>query len=729
MKQILLLFLWGTFSVFSQHKPDTLRTNPLEEVIITTKKINKTQNLFSQQTDVIRRQEIEFQNFQNTADMLGNSGLASVQKSQQGGGSPVIRGFEASRILLLVDGIRMNNLIFRTGHLQNIITIDENMLENTELFYGSGSTLFGSDALGGAINLNTKKALFSSEKKISGNLLSRYSSINEEKSGHVDINFGSQNFASLTSFSYNDFGDLKMGKRQNGTIPFFGERNYYIETVNGQDVLVQNSDKYVQKFSGYTQYDFMQKLRYKANNNTQHSLNFQYSTSSNIPRYDRLTDPSSSGLRNAEWYYGPQKRLLAIYAFDKKNIAQNTDVTANLAFQDVEESRHNRRFQNYNLQNRIEKVKAYSGDVTLKTTYKNAELTYGLEAYMDQLNSTAFSYNINTGAENSLDTRYPDGKNNMFRGDLYVYFNQTITPKTRWSMGGRVGYASLKSNIDDNSFFNLPFSSIEQSHLTYSGTLGISHSVSDIITLKGNISSGFRVPNIDDLAKIFESAPGNLIVPNEDLAPEKTITTDLSIHIRKKNNYDFEITYFYTRLFDAIVTDTFLFNGLSEVVYDSVNSTVLANQNKQKAFTTGISVGGKWSPVNHLLLQGSFNYTLGRIVDENGNQTPLDHIPPYYGKIGIGYTQSNYAVEAYMLYNGKKDIADYLLNGEDNEQYAPDGGMPAWQTYTIKASVKVLKSATLFTGIENIRDTQYRTFASGINAPGRNIYGGIKVSF
>ena len=730
MKHFLyLLFLCSVVS-FGQTKTDSTKVKQLEEVTISSQKYLKNKKFISQKVDVITKKEIEFQNFQNTADMMANSGTLTVQKSQQGGGSPVIRGFEASRILLLVDGIRMNNLIFRAGHLQNIITVDENMLENAEVFYGGSSTQFGSDALGGAINLTTKKALFAADKKgISGTVLSRYSSANEEKSAHFDLNYGATNFASLTSFSFNDFGDLKMGKKQNHNNPFFGERNYYIETINGVDQLIANDDKYVQKFTAYKQYDFMQKFAYKQSNGNVHSLNFQYSTTTNVPRYDRLTDPNGSSLRNAEWYYGPQKRLLAVYNFSKNNFILNSDLSLDVSYQNVEESRHNRRVGNYNLQNRTEKVSMYAINAILKRHFTKGELVYGLENYFDDLCSSAYSNNINTGVEATIDSRYPNGKNNMFRTDVFATYNRTISKKTNWNIGLRMGYTTLKSTIDDNSFFELPATSASQNNFTYSGTIGLIHKPSDEVSLIANVSTGYRAPNIDDLTKIFESSPGSVIVPNEDLKPEKTVTADLGFRINSKNKrFELETNFFYTRFYDAIVTDNYTYNGASEIIYDGVTSQVLANQNKGKAFVTGFSSALKMYVIDNLLFTATYNYTLGRIV-ENGNHSPLDHIAPYYGKIGLNYTKSIFAIEAYMLYNGKKDIKNYLLNGEDNEQYAPVGGMPAWETYNAKASVTVFKHATLFAGIENILDTQYRTFASGMNSAGRNFYGGLKFAF
>jgi hemoglobin/transferrin/lactoferrin receptor protein len=734
-KYIFYLVLLFPFLGFSQTVQDTAVTE-LSEVIIS----NKVPKKFTQlpnQVEVITAKQIDFQNFQTTAEMLSNSGNLFVQKSQQGGGSPVIRGFEASRVLLTVDGVRMNNLIFRAGHLQNVITVDENMLENVGVFYGPSSTLFGSDALGGTVAMTTKSAKFlnGAGKKFSGGINTRYGSVNEEKSVAVNLNYATSNFASLTFFSFNDFGDLKMGKEKNHNGDYFGERPNYVSTVNGVDQLNVNSDKYTQVGSAYKQYNFMQKFAYKTNSGYLHGLNFQYSTTSNINRYDRLTEKSSTGLKFAEWYYGPQERLLAIYSLQKDKAFLNSDLKVNVAYQNVKESRHNRRFNNYNLQHNEENVDMFSVSLDLDKKFTKGELFYGFESYYETLKSTAYANNINTGVVTSINTRYPNGDNNMMRNDFYISYNEKMSGKTFWNVGARAGYTSLKSTIADNSVFALPFDEISQGNFTYSGTLGITHNTSKNFALKANVATGFRAPNIDDLAKVFESVPGSssalgtLIVPNEDLKPEKTITGDLGIVVQSDSKkIKLESTYFYTRLYDAIVTDDFTYNGQSIVNYNGFDAQVKANQNKGKAFVTGFSTNVSAYIISDLLFSANFNYTLGRVVEE-GSQRPLDHIAPYFGKVGLAYTYNKLNLEGYMLYNGKKDISDYSTSGEDNAQYAPANGMPAWETYNFKAGFQVLNGGTLFAGVENILDTQYRVFASGINAPGRNIYGGIKYTF
>ncbi len=723
------------FLGFSQTAQDTTATE-LNEVVISNK-VPKKYTQLPNQVEVITAKQIDFQNFQSTAEMLSNSGSLFVQKSQQGGGSPVIRGFEASRVLITVDGVRMNNLIFRAGHLQNVITVDENMLENVGVFYGPSSTLFGSDALGGAVAMTTKNAKFldQAHNNFTGGVNTRYSSVNEEKSVALHLNYATSKFASMTFFSFNDFGDLKMGKERNHNGDYFGERPNYVSTVGGVDQLNVNSDKYTQVGSAYKQYNFMQKFAYKTISGYLHGFNLQYSTTSNINRYDRLTETAGSGLRFAQWYYGPQDRLLAIYSLQKEKAFLNSDLKINVAYQNVKESRHNRRFGNYNLQHNEENVDMFSVSLDLDKKFTKGELFYGFESYYEILKSTAYANNINTGVVTDINTRYPNGDNNMMRNDLYISYNEKMSDKTFWNVGARAGYTTLKSTIADNSVFSLPFSSISQGNFTYSGTLGITHNTSKNFALKGNIATGFRAPNIDDLAKVFESKAGSssslgiLIVPNEDLKPEKTITGDLGIVIQSDSKrIKLESTYFYTRMYDAIVTDDFTYNGQSIVNYNGFDAQVKANQNKGKAFVTGFSTNVSAYIISDLLFSANFNYTLGRVV-EDGSQRPLDHIAPYFGKVGLTYTYNKLNLEGYMLYNGKKDIKDYSTSGEDNAQYAPANGMPAWETYNFKAGFQVLKGGTLFAGVENILDTQYRVFASGINAPGRNFYGGIKYTF
>ena len=215
----------------------------LDEVVVSATRFEEKSRDIPQQITVISSKEIGFMNQPTTAEVLQNTGQVLVQKSQLGGGSPIIRGFEASRVLLVVDGVRMNNAIYRAGHLQNVLTIDNFMLDRTEIAFGPSSVMYGSDALGGTMNFITKKPLLGdslSPTNIKANGITRYSSAMNEKTVHVDFNIGTKKFASLTGFTFSDFGDLKTGTFRNPYYGDWGKRNFYAERVDGKDVMIDN---------------------------------------------------------------------------------------------------------------------------------------------------------------------------------------------------------------------------------------------------------------------------------------------------------------------------------------------------------------------------------------------------------------------------------------------------------------------------------------------------------
>ena len=229
----------------------------------------------------VDKKDIALTNSQTAADALRDHGGVFVQKSQMGGGSPVVRGFEANKVLLVLDGVRMNNAIYRSGHLQNAITIDNAMLERLEVLYGPGSLIYGSDAIGGVVHFRSKnpKLNFDIDKDLdfSGNGYVRYASANNEKSGHIDFNIGGRRFGSLTSISYSDYGDLRTGSRRGEAFPDFGKRLVYADRIDGEDIIIENDDPNVQIGTGYQQVDILQKFLYQPSDN----IRLRYCSTSN----------------------------------------------------------------------------------------------------------------------------------------------------------------------------------------------------------------------------------------------------------------------------------------------------------------------------------------------------------------------------------------------------------------------------------------------------------------
>ena len=234
--------------------------NQLQEVTLSVSKFAQKKEDLPRQIVNITSEEIKFSNSQTAADLLESAGSVYIQKSQLGGGSPMIRGFSTNRLLIAVDGVRMNNAIFRSGNLQNVISIDPLAVERAEIILGPGSIIFGSDAIGGVTNFFTLTPEFAVGEKtsFSGSAYSRYAMANEEKTLHIDFNIGKQDWAFLTSISYSDFGDLKMGSH--GPDEYL--RGEYVIRRNGEDVVVKNEDPRIQNTTGYNQINFLEKIRY-----------------------------------------------------------------------------------------------------------------------------------------------------------------------------------------------------------------------------------------------------------------------------------------------------------------------------------------------------------------------------------------------------------------------------------------------------------------------------------
>ena len=728
MRIITIIFILSlrTFLTSGQDAPDTT-SNSFDEVVISANRAEETRRTVAQQVQVLTLRQIEEAQARNTADLLSNTAGVFVQRSQMGGGSPVLRGFEASRILLVVDGVRLNNLIYRSGHLQNVITLDNNSLERIEVLFGPASTVYGSDALGGAVHLFTKAPKFTPEGRndlVELNAFTRVGTVNRERTAHVDFFLGGRKWASFTSLTASDFGDLRGGTSQN---PFYdkpyGERPFYVDRINGRDSLVKNSDRYLQVGSAYSQYDLVQKIAYRPSSGTTHGVNIQYSNSSDVPRYDRLTDTSpATGLRFAEWYYGPQTRWLAAYDFDRNRSGRFFDrIHANVNFQDVLESRHQRTFASLSRQHREEKVRVLGGTLGMRHVSEKHVLNTGIDFQYNTLRSTAFAENIETGRSSALDTRYPDGSNSM--ANVAAYFSHTwkLDPTLTLTEGFRVGYSMLAAEFRDTTFFNFPEKKVRQNMPVYSGSIGLIHIPNDDLKLAILLSTGFRVPNIDDLAKVFESRPGTVILPNTGIRPEKTVTTEIGITKIYNGRSSWENTLYYTHFTDAISVDVYQYQGRDSIVYDGVNSRVFAAQNKKSAYIYGFSSAYRTRLLEDLEWSFRLDYTYGRYKTDSSD-VPLDHIPPLQLFTGLRYAHERFTADFTVQYNGWKRLRDYSLNTEDNERYATADGMPAWFCVNLRAGYHVSEHWDVQAGVDNVFDTQYRVFSSGINAPGRNLF-------
>jgi hemoglobin/transferrin/lactoferrin receptor protein len=379
----------------------------------------------------------------------------------------------------------------------------------------------------------------------------------------------------------------------------------------------------------------------------------------------------------------------------------------------------------------MEKLAVLGFVIDGRKLWNNNELTVGLDGQLNNVKSSAFRKNIQTGVETGLDSRYPNGRNKMNYFGLYAqHLVKLKGGKFILNDGIRLQAVSLHSTIADNSFFTLPFTEVDQKAFAVTGNIGAVYIPDENFRVNASISSGFRAPNVDDVARIFESntASRQLIVPNSEIGPEYTYNVDLGFTQNIKN-VRFEITGFYTIFRNAIAISPFQFNGQDSITYNNTRVKVFANQNVNRAYLYGFNSNLTIDFSSRFRFYSTINYTHGRLKPKNVAEVPLDHIPPVYGKTGLTYTNRIINAEVYGLYNGWKRLVNYNPSGEDNAQYATADGTPAWFTLNVKATLTPLKNISLQFGVENITDRNYRYFASGFSAPGRNFNVAIRSNF
>lgn len=699
----------------------TENINSMEEIVVSASKFEEKKKDVSQKIQVLRASEIQQMNQSSTADVLSNSGSVFVQKSQLGGGSPIIRGFEANKVLLVVDGIRMNNAIYRGGHLQNVLTLDNAILDRTEIIFGPGSVIYGSDALGGVLSFTTKDPTLSTTNKpvVRGGAYARYMSAVSGYAAHADVSVGGSKFGSLTSFTYSQFGDLRQGAHRNPDVGNFGSRPWYVEQINGKDSVVANSDTNLQVGSGYSQMDFLQKFVFKASDKIKHTLNVQYSTSSNIDRYDRLTQTSGGLPKYAEWYYGPQNRLLASYALQLSKANWYDNARLIFGYQKIQESRMDRKFNNSNLNNRYEDLNVLTINMDIAKKIGAHEIRYGIEGWYNTVQSTAFGKNILTAEETPISTRYASGGSSMYSFSAYVNHTWEMRDNFILNDGLRYSYVGLNALFSDTTFYKFPFSDVQQKNGALTGMLGLIYLPSKSTRLNATFSTGYRAPNVDDMSKVFDSSQGNIIVPNESLKPEYTFNGEIGLSHSFENQITAQVNGFYTWYTNALTVADFSFNGQDSVMYDGVMSKVQSTTNANRAFLYGLELSLQAPLTNSITAYGSYTITKAQIVTDS-IAIPLDHIPPGYGKIGLRVKEKGITAELFSMFSLKKPIEEYNPFGEDNEDYALEDGMPAWYTVNVRLGYQLNKFLSCQVACENILDVNYRAFASNISAPGRN---------
>ena len=724
----------------------------LEEVILSVARSESNVNQIAEKVSVIKSEDLFLSSPASGAELLELSPGVRVQKSQGGGGSPIIRGFEANRVLIVVDGVRMNNAIYRSGHLQNSITIDPNNIERAEVIFGSSSVGYGSDALGGVIHYYTKSPILKGSEKIKSSFTSNYTSANQGLSNNFITNYSSENWGSITSLSISKFGDIKMGETRDhgfdewGLTPLYSENSRYSYYSQPST----NSNENVQKNTGYSQVDLFQKFLIKLGDTNLLNINIQFSESSDIDRFDQLSITKGNSLKFSEWYYGPQKRLLispSLKIFPNRKFMKKGVIT--FGFQKINESRIKRRFNALNRSHQIEDLQVFSLNGDFDTSLNDAHsISYGVESTYNYNYSKAYDQIIEiqgdkiTGLSKkfAIPTRYPSNGSSYTSFASYVNWSWNMSEFFTFNIGTRLTFTGLKASWNDIISVNPQLSEVTLNSEALTSTVSIKLRPSKRVQINTVLSSGFRNPNIDDIGKIRENN-GLLVVPNTFLKPEYAYNLDLGIDFRSLNNRNYiSLRGFSTIISRHIGRDEYVVYSdittpdLSTVIYNGEEVTTISNKNLGNRFIHGFSIDGFSQINNNLKFDYGITYTEG---DKNETYGPLPSISPLFGSIALSYSIRGLNLKAMYKFSEAKSPGEYSFGGEDGLDETPftinsEGllnylGTPKWSDLSIYGSKNISSTVTLRIGLTNVFDTHYRTFASGISAPGRSFQLGLNL--
>ena len=711
----------------------------LNEVFLSATKGKENISRIAEQVAVVSGKEIQNSTPQTSADMLAGIPGVKVQKTQFGGGSPVLRGMEANRILLVVDGVRMNNAIYRKGHLQNSITVSPNMLEKTEVIFGPSSVIYGSDALGGVIHYYTRMPKTSEKTMVNAEFMSRIGTVNNEFTVQGGVEVQMKNWATYTNISHSKFGDLKMGKNRRHDFNDWGKQFEY--SNNSSDFYnaspLINTDPEKQRQVGFDQTDFLQKVFIPFGRKSELIFNMQYSTSSDINRFDKLTETSDDQLKFAEWYYGPQNRLLVSSQLniELNNKWLNTG-SITMAFQNVEESRVDRKFDSFDRSSKFENVNVYSLNADFSTNLRNISnrnFGYGFEIAFNDVSSKAKGEVLEVNGNDiigisdtfTVQSRYPDGGSSYISSAIYMAYRQDLTKKSTLNTGIRLTNTQLKAKWIDETYISMPENDISLKNSAVTITAGYVFKPNTNWQINGVLSSGFRSPNIDDIGKIREKR-GVVTVPNIDLEPEFAYNFEAGVLKYFKNkNYYFGLTTYYTLLDNYIIRAPFILNGSSTIIYDGDALEMAANVNNKTAYIVGGTATVKGNITDAFHAKASLTYTKGKAYD---TKEPLSSIPPVFGSLDLIYSKNKIETGLNLYFNGRKKLEDYNISeGIDNIEETPYltnkqayYGTPSWNTVNFFTRYRATKNIDFLVSVDNIFDQHYKEFASAISAPGRN---------
>ena len=642
---------------------------------------------------------ISQKNMQQTPELLREEVGVVVQKTNQGGGSPIIEGLRANKLLLLVDGIRLNNATYRGGNTQYLNTVSSDNLHKIEIVHGPQSVLYGSDALGGVINLMTHTPTFSTSQKLitHGSVKGALTTVDGNKSSHFSLTTAHSNWSLWVEGSAKSFGDVTRGNNGGETLMHRLEN----------DTRTRRKLPKKQAPNGYDTFDFSTKTFFKVNPGNFFTVAYQLNRQHDVPRYDVI-----EVLKDSVRLFDPQERDLFYVRWENRTTNTFFDhLTATVSLHRQFERRFRQKFGSH--RETMDQFRTLTTGLQMqfnKLTPQSHHVVYGSEFYFDDVNTHSHIRNTDTNALTTATPLFPDGST---FASLGAFFQDrfTLPFKLRVTTGLRYNLAHLKAPFNTNG---LPFKTIRQTSSSLTGSAAFLYPASEYIHIIASAAQGFRTPNLDDISKLGPGKGSSFYdIPNPEARPEKSLNLSAGLKFRTQQLHAV-ISGFYNTLHDLLVREPATFNGLPYFIDEGDTLQVFHKANAGKAYTTGLALQTELQLQRHWIFSGNISYTYGKNISDD---EPLSAIPPLSGFAGLRFNKKFIWTELTMRFATEQS----RLSSEDKKDLRiPEGGTPGWWTLNIRTGVNLQKGVSLTVSATNLLDRNYREHLSGFNAPGRN---------
>ncbi len=685
-------------TTFAEKAPSAL----LDVVVVTATRTDKKSSLVPASVNVLDATDLsERLAVRSIPESLRDLPGIMVQKTSHGQGSPYIRGFTGFRNLFLIDGIRLNNSVFRDGPNQYWNTVDPMSISRMEIVKGPGSVLYGSDAIGGTVNALTRER----EPLPGGSSWER----------RIFIRYASaENSRTLRSEVSGGFGPLEL--LVGNTIKVFGD------VVAGEDVGKQPK-------TGYKEWDGDVKLNYHLTEDSQLIFAHQEVHQDDAWRTHKTiyaiswedTDIGNEKKRSLD-----QDRQLTYLQYHASNTGMFFDsIKANISFHNQKEEQFRRRSDD-----RIDRQGIDVGTlgmwVQLSSPSPVGCWTSGVEYYRDNVNSFKKKWNAD-GSFDENEIQGPVADDALYRTlGVYLQNEFSLEPGLDITLGIRYNHAA--ADVDK---FENPISNTQDSFSkSWDSVLGSARFLyrldqNEIWMLYGGVSQGFRAPNLSDLTRLDTARSNELETPSPDLDPEKYISYELGIRIEHEK-LSAQATCFYTDI-DKMIVRTPTGN-----IIDGDNE--VTKKNAGDGYVQGIEFNARYRFLPHWSLFATVSWLDGEVdtyptSSPEAESEPLDRLMPTTGLFGVRWdsTGKRYWVEGVL--NAAEKADNLSTRDESDTQRIPPGGTPSYVTVTLRSGWKLSDTLTISAAIENLTNEDYRIHGSGQNEPGTNVVLGLDWKF